>query len=426
MAATRVRAMDLLFNITGASIGRCAIAPDDFDEGNVSQHVCIVRLADPAFRHFVHLALISNLIQSEVMNVQVGISREGLSTGRFKEFLIPIPPLAEQHRIVARVDELMALLDRLEAKRKEREAARSAARDSSLAALRDAPTLDDVETSWLRIQERLTDLFAAPGDLEPFREAVLQLGVRGRLEAQDSSDEPANLLLSRIHSEKRKLASTGKIKIEKESQNTKKLNILFDLPNNWSWTEWHTIAYKIGDIDHQMPESTTLGVPFVSPRDFLPNNKINFAGAKLISIDDFIKLSKKIKPEVGDLIYPRYGTIGENRLVTDNREFIVSYSCAIIKTLTGFIDPLFQYYYSISPLVKFQAKAAENKTTQANVGLKSIKSYLVPLPPYKEQQRIAKTINSIMSKIDRLEEMLGATSSHSKLFASAAVHHLDV
>jgi type I restriction enzyme S subunit len=113
MSGTHVEAGDLLFNITGASIGRCAIVPDDFDTGNVSQHVTIVRPVAGELRHFLHVILTSQLVQQTVMDVQVGVSREGLSIGKLSLFVIPCPPEAEQHRIVAKVDQLMALCDQL-------------------------------------------------------------------------------------------------------------------------------------------------------------------------------------------------------------------------------------------------------------------------------------------------------------------------
>lgn len=113
MSGTHVYSGDLLFNITGASIGRCAIVPDSFVTGNVSQHVTIIRLASTQILRFMHLVLISQHVQQTVMDVQVGVSREGLSIGKLGQFVIPVPPLAEQHRIVTKVDALMTLCDQL-------------------------------------------------------------------------------------------------------------------------------------------------------------------------------------------------------------------------------------------------------------------------------------------------------------------------
>ena len=122
MAGTVVAANDLLFNITGASIGRCAVVPSDFDEANVSQHVTIVRTVLPALNAFLHKVLVSRHVQKAVMDVQVGVSREGLSIAKLGQFLIPLPPLPEQSRIVTRVTQLRRLCFELRQRLAEREA----------------------------------------------------------------------------------------------------------------------------------------------------------------------------------------------------------------------------------------------------------------------------------------------------------------
>lgn len=116
MSGTHIYTGDLLFNITGASIGRCALVPDNFDIGNVSQHVTIIRPLLGLIRFYLHKILISPHIQMLVMDEQVGVSREGLSIIKLAQFLIPLPPEKEQARIVAKVDALMALCDELEAR----------------------------------------------------------------------------------------------------------------------------------------------------------------------------------------------------------------------------------------------------------------------------------------------------------------------
>ena len=95
-----VRSKDILLNITGGSIGRCAVVPDDFDIANVNQHVMIIRLVAPKMRHWIHTILISEYIQNLIMDVQVGVSREGLSATKLMNFLIPVPPISEQNRIL--------------------------------------------------------------------------------------------------------------------------------------------------------------------------------------------------------------------------------------------------------------------------------------------------------------------------------------
>jgi type I restriction enzyme, S subunit len=198
----------------------------------------------------------------------------------------------------------------------------------------------------------------------------------------------------------------------------------YALPEGWAWAQWEEVALRIGDIDHKMPDAVEEGVPYVSPRDFLPGNRIDFDGAKRISIDDFNRLSTKIKPEVGDLIYPRYGTIGECRLVTVSCDFLVSYSCAVIKTVQNLLDPRYQYFFSISKLCRSQAKEAENKTAQANVGIKSIKEFLFPLPPLAEQRRIVGRVDQLMALVDQLETQLTASRATAAKLTEAVVAEL--
>lgn len=114
MSGTAVLGNDVLLNITGASLGRCALVPSEFGEANVSQHVTIIRLTDPQVREYLHLCILSPYTQSMIWGRQVGMAREGLSKKVLEQFEIPLPPVAEQHRIVARVAELMRFCDVME------------------------------------------------------------------------------------------------------------------------------------------------------------------------------------------------------------------------------------------------------------------------------------------------------------------------
>lgn len=116
MSGTKVAPMDILLNITGASLGRCALVPEDIEEANVSQHVTIIRTANPNLRRYVHLLLLSPYCQKMIWTRQVGMAREGLSKKVLEQFEIPFPPLAEQLRIVAKIDQFMTLCDEMEKK----------------------------------------------------------------------------------------------------------------------------------------------------------------------------------------------------------------------------------------------------------------------------------------------------------------------
>lgn len=111
-AGSHVQAQDILMNITGASIGRNALVPDDFDTANVNQHVLIIRLVDKKLRNYLHYCFSAPVVLNQMLSKQAG-DKPGLSATKVENFLIPLPPLAEQKRIVKRVEELLALCDEL-------------------------------------------------------------------------------------------------------------------------------------------------------------------------------------------------------------------------------------------------------------------------------------------------------------------------
>ena len=115
MSGTAVEKLDLLLNITGGSIGRCCLAPDGLGEANINQHVAIIRTAIDGPQHFLHCLILSPYFQASIFDEQTGAGRGGLPKYKMDRIPVALPPLAEQRRIVSRVNELMALCDQLEA-----------------------------------------------------------------------------------------------------------------------------------------------------------------------------------------------------------------------------------------------------------------------------------------------------------------------
>jgi type I restriction enzyme S subunit len=178
------------------------------------------------------------------------------------------------------------------------------------------------------------------------------------------------------------------------------------LPEGWEWQTFQNVCNKIGDIDHKMPKSVPTGFPYVSTKDFTDDLKISFEKVKYIDKDDYLTLSRKIKPEKEDIIFPRYGTIGKNIFVDFEKEFLVSYSCAVIKPNKEIIIPKYIYYYSLSPQIEDEIRSYIVETTQANIGIASIKRFIFPLPPLSEQKLIVQEIETRLSVCDKMEETI--------------------
>lgn len=113
MKNTKVKSKDILLNITGASIGRCTLIPDIFETANINQHVAIIRMVNPELRYFIHKVINSPYFQNKIMDVQVGVSREGLSISNLKQLLVPIPPLEEQIIINTKIESIFKFCEEI-------------------------------------------------------------------------------------------------------------------------------------------------------------------------------------------------------------------------------------------------------------------------------------------------------------------------
>jgi type I restriction enzyme S subunit len=421
-ARSKVDKHDILFAMIG-TIGNPVIVDTDarFSIKNVALFKYYTReLVNPKY-----LLIILKVAAQYFKKESSGGVQSFISLSNLRNYIFALAPLSEQKRVVEKVDSLLALCDQLEVLQSQQSTLQVSTWQEVLNAITQASSTLDLTKAWQRLEQQLALLVTEPEQVKGLRDTILQLAVQGKLVPQDPNDEPASVLLTKIQAEKERLIKAGKIKRQKPLPPITDEEKPFELPKGWEWARWDDIALKIGDIDHKMPEQTKDGIPYISPRDFLPKNGIDFAQAKKIDISDFEKLALKIVPQRGDIIYPRYGTIGENRLIETDIKFLASYSCAVIKVLHGYIDPLYQFIFSVSPLAKNQAKAAENKTTQANVGLKSIQLYLVPLAPYDEQSRIAEKYNLLMSLCDQLEARLQAARQTQAQFALETVNNLS-
>lgn len=287
---------------------------------------------------------------------------------KLKKKWIPLPPLAEQKRIVAKIEELL-------------------------------PYIDRYEKAWSKLED-FNKRF--PGDMQ---KSVLQMAIQGKLVEQRPEEGTGEELYRQIQAEKQRLIKSGKIKKEKPLPEISEDEIPFDIPESWKWVRLEKISLMIGDIDHKMPETIASGgIPYISPINFTENDEIDYDSAKMVSLEDYKKLSQKCSPALHDIIFPRYGTIGVVRIVKTNRPFLVSYSCCTIKNLNNsLIDYMYIFFVLKSELTKNEIRRYINKTTQPNVGLKSIKQFLFPLPPLAEQKRIVQKLEEILPLCEKLK-----------------------
>ena len=170
--------------------------------------------------------------------------------------------------------------------------------------------------------------------------------------------------------------------------------IPFELPEGWEWSRLTAICSLISDIDHKMPKAVDDGVLFLSAKDLLNDGTINYTnGVKMISEEDFLRLSRKALPQKNDIIYSRIGAcLGKARVVTKEIRFLASYSCCTIRPLI--IDSIFLASILDGNFVLDQAKKGTQSVGVPDLGMASIKQFLIPIPPLVEQQRIDERLQS--------------------------------
>ena len=267
MSGTTVESSDLLLNITGGSIGRCCLIPEDLGEANISQHVAIIRTAIDGPQRFLHWLVLSPYFQAFVFDEQTGAGRGGLPKYKMDRIPVALPPLAEQHRIVAKVEKLLALCDRLEAARAGREATRERLAAASLARLNapdpDPATFRDHAAFAL---DNLVPLTTRRAQIMALRQTILNLAVRGKLVEQNPNDEPAPELLKQIAVEKARLVKAGEIKKTGELPAFKSNEFPFDLQPEWRWARFgqlltsQRVAHRPATKPHTGNQAFMLGL----------------------------------------------------------------------------------------------------------------------------------------------------------------------
>ena len=368
---------DILYSKLRPYLLKILVAPDD---GICTPEIVPFRVyggIDPSYIvNYLKSPYVDNLINS----ITYGVKMPRVGTETMTSLLVPIPPLEEQRRIVEKIDEV-------------------------------ASAVSAYDVAYQK-NEALNSTFP-----EALKKSILQEAVQGKLVPQDPSDEPAEALLEHIRAEKQRLVKEGEIKKDKhesvifrrdhshyEKRGSEELciddDIPFDIPDNWIWTRLQNICSLIGDIDHNMPKSVPAdeGVLFLSAKDLLDDGTINFTqNVKFISRADFERLSRKALPQKHDIIYSRIGAaLGKARLVETDREFLVSYSCCVVRPLL--VYPQYIRYYLESPQILLHSIKARQSIGVPDLGMGEIKKYLVALPPYNEQVRIVEQLEVLLGR----------------------------
>ena len=344
--------------------------------------------------------------------------KPGLSRSDAYDLPLSVPPLAEQRRIVAKVDKLMALCDRLEVARAEREATRDRLSAASLARLNAPDPNPSVFQGHAAFAlENFAPLTTRLDQTKALRQTILNLAVRGKLVEQDPADEPASELLKRITAEK-----VGGRKKTKPTTNLTSSITGWDVPQGWVIIDLQSVCASITDGDHLPPPKTESGIPFLVIGN-VRSQTIEFAGSRFVSPEYYEALDPIRRPRSGDLLYTLVGSYGIPIVVRDDQPFCVQRHIGILRP-SKLIDVLFLARAMESRLVFEQAIACATGIAQKTVPLSGLRRLLIPLAPLAEQHRIVAKVNELMALCARLEANIATGDNTRCRLLDALLHEV--
>jgi type I restriction enzyme, S subunit len=358
-------------------------------------------------RDYLYLYLLHKT--AEIKNAGHGISMVHMTKEKMESLEVPVPPLAEQHRIVAKVDELMTLCDELEASRKQREQTRERLVAASLQRL-NQPAEDPAsfrEHARFSLQA-LPALTTTPAQIKQLRQSILNLAVRGKLVAQDPEDEPAEELLASVALEKvRRNSSESRIAgglLPRDGNYVQP----FSLQAGWQWTtlEDYALDVSTGPFGSMLHQSDYIvgGIPVINPSHMVggricPDTKVSVSPGMAEQFESY-------KLAAGDIVMARRGEVGRAALVTEAEQ---GWLCGTGSFIVRFIPETPRQYVLLflsSGLARGYLTSNAIGTTMTNLNHGILKKTPIPLPPLAEQHRIVAKVKELMALCDQLEKQL--------------------
>lgn len=284
---------------------------------------------------------------------------------RFEDFQnmpIPFPPLAEQKRIVAKIEELL-------------------------------PYIDRYEQAWRKLED-FNKRFPAN-----MQKSILQFAIQGKVVEQLPEEGTGEALYRQIQAEKQRLIKTGAIKKEKPLPEITEDEKPFEIPESWKWVRLSEV-FDVRDGTHDTPKYVSDGIPLVTSRN-LVNGSIDFDTTKQISIEDANNINVRSAVKTGDILFAMIGTIGNPVLVETDRKFCIK-NMALFKAIDDNLTSA-KYLLFFLRTEQESMKKISNGGVQVFVSLSFLRNYLFPLPPLAEQKRIVAKLEEILPLCEKLE-----------------------
>jgi type I restriction enzyme S subunit len=401
---TRLEGGEILMGVVG-SIGKLGVAPLTWAGANIARAICRIVPVSFVNKDFVLLLLQSAFMRASFAVDTRTLAQPTLNVSLIRSSATPLPPVAEQSRIVARVDELMRLCDALEAKGRLEAEQHTRLLGTLLGTLTDSATPEELAANWQRVAEHFDLLLDRPEAVDALEQTILQLAVRGLLVPQDPSDEPADTLLMQIREHKARLVNAGKVRVARPVDEIDVDELPFNLPQTWAWA-------RFGDITINRDGER---VP-VSSSDREQRTKVY----------DYYGASGVIDKIDGYLFDKTLLLIGEDGANLLNRstpiaflahgKYWVNNHAHVIDTIDVRLMLYLELFVNAISLEPYVTGTAQPKMNQAKLN-----SIVVALPPLAEQSRIVARVTELRRLCADLRERLAASQATQSRLAEALV-----
>ena len=356
---------DVLLNTLGnGTLGRSSY----YQKNNIEEtlltdgHLFVFRTSDKILSRYLSNYFV-NKYDEIVKSANGSTNQTFLSLGKTMKWLVPVPPFAEQVRIVSAIEKFEPLLNEY----------------------------DKLEQQAEKLDGEIFD---------KLKKSILQYAIQGKLVPQDSSDEPASVLLSKIKAEKEKLIKEGKIKKEKPLPPIADSEKPFDIPDSWQWVRWGELSESI-QYGFNAPAKDSGRIKMVRISD-INENDVNWDTVPYCDIPE-----KEIQNYLlmeNDILFARTGgTVGKSYLVKKVAKEAI-YAGYLIRTrYSDLLCPEYLKYFMDSGLYWSQLKEGTIATAQPNCNGKTLSKMILPLPPLNEQKRIVARIEQLFAEIDKIK-----------------------
>jgi type I restriction enzyme S subunit len=416
-ARTRLEEGDILISITG-EVGLLGLIPPNFGEAYINQHTCLVRSMERLRGLYLPELFRSRFAQSQFDEPQRGLKNSFRLTD-VTQFLVPLPPLAEQRRIVTRVSELMAICNQLEAADAERERRQNRMAAAALYHLCNGADGDAFREHARFCLTHLPQITIRSQQISTLRRAVLNLAVRGHLVAQDPNDEPVAQLLMQNDRARQKVAHEDR-RVDADRQVLLAAESKWKVPPSWGGCALADLVLFI-DYRGKTPNKTDRGVRLITAKN-VKKGFINISPEEFLSESDYHTWMTRGFPRVGDILFTTEAPMGNAAVVRLSERFALAQRVICFRPY-GAVNPDFLALQLLAePFLSILEKTATGLTAK---GIKAAKLKRLPIavPPLAEQLRIVARVDELMALCDKLEAQLATAQTETSRLLESVLHH---